>query len=58
MTASGSRMLKEESPKIRMDSAITHSEAGGLSTVMAFAASNDPKKKAFQLDDPAWTAAE
>ena len=27
-------MLHDEKPKIRPDSAITHSEAGGLSTVM------------------------
>jgi hypothetical protein len=29
-----------------------------LSTVMKFAASDDPKKNAFQLRVPAWTAAE
>jgi hypothetical protein len=28
-----------------------------LSTVMKFEASNDPKKNAFQLLAPAWTAA-
>ena len=37
---------------------MTQSEAGDLSTVMKFDASNDPKKNAFQLVDPAWTAAE
>jgi hypothetical protein len=37
---------------------MTHNEAGGLSTVMKFEASDDPKKKAFQLLVPAWTAAE
>ena len=37
---------------------MTHSEAGGLSTVMKFEASNEPKKNAFQLLVPAWTAAE
>jgi hypothetical protein len=42
---------------MRADSSITHKDAGGLSTVMKFDASNDPKKKAFQLFVPAWTAA-
>ncbi len=42
MIASGSRMLNEESPKIRTDSAITHSDAGGLSTVIEFPASEEP----------------
>ena len=37
---------------------ITQSDAGGLSTVMKFDESNEPKKNAFQLFDPAWTAAE
>ncbi len=36
---------------------MTHSDAGVLSTVMKFEASNDPKKNAFQLLVPAWTAA-
>ena len=35
-----------------------HNEAGGLSTVMEFAASEEPKKKAFQSAEPACTAAE
>ena len=35
-----------------------HSEAGGLSTVMEFAASEEPKKKACQSAEPACTAAE
>ena len=51
-------MLQELRPKIRTDSAISHSEAGGLSTVIALPASREPKKKAFQLCEPAWTAAE
>jgi hypothetical protein len=50
-------MLKLLKPKIRPDSAITHSDAGGLSTVMKFDGSSDPKKNAFQLLVPAWTAA-
>ena len=37
---------------------MTHSAAGGLSTVMKFEASEDPKKKAFQLTLAAWAAAE
>ena len=51
-------MLQEFSPKIRTDNAITQSEAGVLSTVMEFAASDEPKNSAFQLSDPACTAAE
>ena len=34
-----------------------HKEPGGLSTVMKFDESIDPKKNAFQLLVPAWTAA-
>ena len=37
---------------------MTHKAAGGLSTVMKLAASDEPKKKAFQLLVPACTAAE
>ena len=33
------------------------SEAGGLSTVMELAASDDPKNSADQLCEPAWAAA-
>ncbi len=51
-------MAKELRPSSRTDSAMTHSEAGGLSTVIELAASELPKKKAFQLSLPAWTAAE
>jgi len=56
--ALGTRMLQELTPKTRADRSITQSEAGDLSTVMKLAASKEPKKKAFQLRDPAWTAAE
>jgi hypothetical protein len=35
-----------------------HSAAGGLSTVIELAASEDPKNIAFQLAEPAWAAAE
>jgi hypothetical protein len=51
-------MLHELSPKIRTDRAITHSDAGGLSTVIELAASDEPKKSAFQLAEPACAAAE
>ena len=51
-------MLHELTPKTRAESSITHSDAGGLSTVMKFAASDEPKKNAVQLWVPAWTAAE
>ena len=37
---------------------MTHNAAGGLSTVMKLDESNEPKKNAFQLVDPACTAAE
>ena len=51
-------MLQALSPNSRTDSAITHSEAGVLSTVIELAASDEPKKNAFQLTEPAWAAAE
>ena len=44
-------------PNSRTDSPVTHSEAGGLSTVMKFWASSDPKNHADQLCEPAWDAA-
>ena len=56
-SACGPRMLHDESPRIRTESAIGHSESGVLSTVMALAASDDPKKKAFHDSDPACAAA-
>ena len=56
-SACGTSMLELEKPKMRPDSAITHSEAGGLSTVMKFDESSEPKKNAFQLFVPACTAA-
>ena len=52
------RMANELSPNSRTLRAITHSEAGGLSTVIELPASEEPKKNAFQLSLPAWTAAE
>ncbi len=44
-------------PKILPDKAITHSAAGGLSTVIALPASIEPNSNAFQLCVPACTAA-
>ena len=42
---------------MRPDNAMTHSDAGGLSTVIAFPGSSEPKKNAFQSCVPACTAA-
>src|SRR2546429_5307062 len=56
--ACGSSRLQELTPKIRPESSISQSAAGGLSTVMKLPASKEPKKKAFQLLVPATTAAE
>jgi hypothetical protein len=50
-------MDQELKPKIRPGSSIAHSEAGVLSTVMKLDASKEPKKNAFQLLVPDWTAA-
>ena len=57
-SACGTRMLHELSPKIRTDKAISHSEAGGWSMVIALPASSEPKMNAFQLWEPACAAAE
>ncbi len=57
-SAWGTRTLHEFRPKTRADSSMTQSAAGGLSTVMKFDESKEPKKNAFQLLVPAWTAAE
>jgi hypothetical protein len=46
-------MLALENPKIRPEMAITHSDAGGLSTVMKLEESSDPNRNAFQLFVPA-----
>jgi hypothetical protein len=51
-------MLQLFTPKIRAGSSMSQRDAGGLSTVMKFAASELPKKNASQLRDPACTAAE
>jgi hypothetical protein len=54
----GTRMLHDESPRIRTDSAIGQIASGVLSTVMLFAASEEPKRNAFHDAEPAWAAAE
>lgn len=58
ISACGTRIAHEFSPNRRTLSTIGHSEAGVLSTVIAPAASEAPKKNAFQLWLPACTAAE
>jgi hypothetical protein len=49
-------MLHEESPNTRADSAMTHSEPGGWSTVTMLPASVDPNRNAVQSCAMAWTA--
>ena len=51
-------MLQALTPKSRAETSITHSDTGGLSTVMKFDASEEPKKAARELLVPACTAAE
>jgi hypothetical protein len=53
MSACGTRRLALENPKIRAESPITHSDAGGLSTVMKFSESSEPKNHAVQSFEPA-----
>ena len=57
MSACGTSMLHEFKPKIRAEISIGQRKAGGLSTVMKFDESDEPKNMAFQLLVPAWTAA-
>src|SRR5207302_8358382 len=57
-SACGTRMLHAFTPKMRALITITHSEAGVLSTVMAFDASKEPNSIATQFWDPARAAAE
>ena len=57
-SACGTSIAHELSPKMRTDKDISHNDIGGLSTVIALAASEEPKKNAFHDTDPAWTAAE
>ena len=57
MSAWGTNRDQELSPNTRTDNAGSHNDAGGLSTVIELAASDDPKRNAFQLREPACTAA-
>jgi hypothetical protein len=56
-SACGTSRLHAFTPKIRAERSITHSDAGGLSTVTKLDESNAPKKNAFQLCVDACTAA-
>ena len=58
MSACGTRMLQLDRPKIRTERPSTQSAAGVLSTVIQFAASEEPKNQAFQLTPAACAAAE
>jgi hypothetical protein len=57
-SACGTRIDHELSPNSRTDNPMSHSDAGVLSTVIELPASDEPKKNAFQLSEPAWAAAE
>ena len=57
INACGSSMVNALKPNSLPDNAITHSAAGGLSTVMALPASSDPNSHAFQSWVPACAAA-
>ena len=54
----GASKLQEFSPNIRAEISMGHKNAGVLSRVMKFEESDDPNNMAFQLVEPAWTAAE
>ena len=56
-SACGSSRLKLEKPKTRADRPMSHSDSGGLSTVMKLPGSSEPKNHAFQLSLPAFAAA-
>ena len=57
ISACGTRMLQDEKPKARAESAWTQSASGGLSTVITPLVSNEPKRKACQLSVMERTAA-
>ena len=57
MRACGSSMVNALKPNSLPDSAITHSAAGGLSTVMALPASCEPNSHAVRSWVPACAAA-
>ena len=56
-SACGSRIAKLEKPRTRAEMPMSHSESGGLSTVMKLPGSREPKNSAFQLSLPARAAA-
>ena len=56
--ACGTRMLQPDRPKSRTESAIGQSARGVLSTVIALAASEEPKKNACHDSEPVCAAAE
>ncbi len=58
ISACGTRIDHEDSPKTRTESAITQIDRGGLSTVIEAAASDAAYRNAFQLCEPACAAAE
>ncbi len=57
INACGSSIVNALNPNSLPDNAMTHSAAGGLSTVMALPESSDPNSHAFQSWVPACTAA-
>jgi hypothetical protein len=57
MSACGASIDHALNPKIRPERPMTHSAAGGLSTVMKFDESMDPNSQAFHDCVPACTAA-
>jgi len=56
-SACGTSRLQLLYPNSRADSPMIHKAPGGLSTVMKFEESSEPKNQAFQLFAPACTAA-
>ena len=57
INAWGNSIVKALKPNSRPDNAITHSAAGGLSTVMALPESSEPNSQAVQSWVPACAAA-
>jgi len=56
MSACGRRTLSDPRPRSRTERPMTIVVRGGLSRVMKFAASSEPKNQAVQLCAPAWAA--
>ena len=53
MSACGANAERLFTPNSRIDSPVSQSEAGGLSTVMKLCASSDPKNHDDQFCEPA-----